>query len=255
MTGPEQVIRAAGPGQTGLLYLDQTGSTNTWAREHLSLLGDLDAVYTTDQTKGRGRLGRTWENARGDGLYYTILVRRPLADPLALPLLASVAAARALKELFGLDCQIKWPNDLLVEGRKVCGILCELVPEGILCGIGINLRQSPEFFVRAGLPYGGSVYGLTGVMPGPDAAQTLALLLADHGFAPLMEEFAVRGFAAIREEYRAACVNLGRPVEFDGGRGIARDLDEQGRLLVRTETGETAVFTGEVSVRGIYGKL
>lgn len=286
-----------------LYYLEQVDSTNNWAKAHLAGLAHLDAVYAASQTAGKGRLGRSWQNAGQEGLYYTIVCKAPLADPASLPLLASLAAAGALKELFGLCCQIKWPNDLLAGGKKLCGILCEATPEGIVCGIGVNLWQSEEFFAARGLPHATSAAAALaaqradgekgpgvpqdtsapqnmghapdadapppGIGKAPDAgraqnpqAGTLppnaARLLAEGisaRFAALLPPFAQNGFGALRQEYCRHCVNLGREVEFAGGRGIARDIDEQGRLLVETGAGETAVFTGEVSVRGIYGRV
>jgi len=96
------------------------------------------------------------------------------------------------------------------------------------------------------------------LQPGATLPQNAAQLLARKigtEFAALLPGFAQQGFAALREEYCRLCVNLGREVEFAGGRGIARDIDGQGRLLVETEAGGAAVFTGEVSVQGIYGEV
>lgn len=269
-----------------LIFLDEVDSTNNWAKAHLAELGHLDAVYAASQTAGKGRLGRGWANAGEEGLYYTIACKAPLRDPASLPLLASLAAAGAVRELFGLDCQIKWPNDLLTGGKKLCGILCEATPEGIVCGIGVNLWQDDAYFAARELPYAtsvalalrrqggeaagaaaekqtgeddGQIAGWQGeARPAPgqraDITRALAARISAN-FAALLPGFAAEGFAALRRAYKARCVNLGRPVEFAGGRGVAKDIDEAGRLVVETEQGETAVFTGEVSVRGIYGRV
>ena len=210
-------------------YLPECGSTNAYVKEHFEEFGPVGAVYTENQTAGRGRLGRSWVNAEGKALYYTAAIREPLAQPATLPLLASLAVRTQLRLRYGVDCQIKWPNDLLLNGKKIVGILCESVSygyqqqgRGILCGIGINL--------------------------------------ADFGFDRNLYQFARDGFAPFREEYKAACVNLGRRVTFDlpdgrQGAGEAVDVDEEGRLVVRTDSGEVHVFTGEVSVHGIYGAV
>ena len=189
-------------------YLPECGSTNAYVKEHFEEFGPVGAVYTENQTAGRGRLGRSWVNAEGKALYYTVAIREPLAQPATLPLLASLAVRTQLKLRYGVDCQIKWPNDLLLNGKKIVGILCE----------------------------------------------------GDFGFDRNMYVFARDGFAPFREEYKAACVNLGRRVTFDlpdGGQGAgeAVDVDEEGRLVVRTDSGEVHVFTGEVSVHGIYGAV
>ena len=154
-----------------------------------------------------------------------------------------------------------------LNGKKIGGILCESVcygyqqqGRGILCGIGINLAQPQSYFDAANLPNGTSL-ALQGA--NVDLAADPAWLaegLTDFGFDRNLYTFARDGFAPFREEYKAACVNLGRRVTFDlpeGGQGAgeAIDVDEEGRLVVRTDSGEVHVFTGEVSVHGIYGAV
>ena len=248
-------------------YLPECGSTNAYVKEHFEEFGSVGAVYTENQTAGRGRLGRSWVNAEGKALYYTVAIREPLAQPSTLPLLASLAVRTQLKLRYGVDCQIKWPNDLLLNGKKIVGILCEGVSygyqqqgRGILCGIGINLAQPQSYFDAAGLPNGTSL-ALQGakVDLSTDPAW-LAEGLTDFGFDRSLYVFARDGFAPFREEYKAACVNLGRRVTFDlpdgsQGAGEAVDVDDEGRLVVRTDSGEVHVFTGEVSVHGIYGAV
>ena len=111
-------------------YLPECGSTNAYVKEHFEEFGPVGAVYTENQTAGRGRLGRSWVNAEGKALYYTVAIREPLAQPATLPLLASLAVRTQLKLRYGVDCQIKWPNDLLLNGKKIVGILCEGVSYG-----------------------------------------------------------------------------------------------------------------------------
>ena len=102
-------------------YLPECGSTNAYVKEHFEEFGPVGAVYTENQTAGRGRLGRSWVNAEGKALYYTVAIREPLAQPATLPLLASLAVRRQLQLRYGVDCQIKWPNDLLLNGKKCRG--------------------------------------------------------------------------------------------------------------------------------------
>ena len=248
-------------------WLSECGSTNAYAKEHFEEFGPVGAVYTTNQTAGRGRLGRSWVNAEGRALYYTAVIREPLAQPATLPLLASLAVRDQLAQRYGVDCQIKWPNDLLLNGKKIVGILCESVSygyqmqgRGIVCGIGINLAQPQSYFDAADLPNGTSLE-LQGAAVDLDAdPQWLAEALTDFGFDRPLYTFAREGFAPFREEYKAACINLGRHVTFDlpGGElgsGTAIDVDADGQLIVRTDSGEEKVFTGEVSVHGIYGAV
>ena len=219
-------------------WLSECGSTNAYAKEHFEEFGPVGAVYTTNQTAGRGRLGRSWVNAEGRALYYTAVIREPLAQPATLPLLASLAVRDQLAQRYGVDCRIKWPNDLLLNGKKIVGILCESVSygcqmqgRGIVCGIGINLAQPQSYFDAANLPNGTS-----------------------------LELQGAKGDLAADPQYKAACVNLGRHVTFDlpgggTGSGTAIDVDAGGQLIVRTDSGEEKVFTGEVSVHGIYGAV
>ncbi len=247
--------------------LAECESTNAYAKEHFEEFGPVGAVYTTSQTAGRGRLGRSWANAAGQALYYTAVIREALVQPETLPLMASLAVRKQLSLRYGVECQIKWPNDLLLGGKKIAGILCEAVSygwggngRGIICGIGINLAQPQSYFDEAGLPHASSL-ALQGAQVDLAADPGwLAENLTDFGFDQQLYCFAREGFAPYREAYRAACVNLGRAVYFDlpgggQGAGTAVDVDDAGRLVVRTETGETHVFTGEVSVRGIYGAV
>ncbi len=252
-----------------LRYLPACDSTNRYAKANIAAFGAVGAVYTTSQTAGRGRLGRAWENAAERGFYYTAVITEPLAQPSTLPLLASYLVCEQLRIAYQLDCQIKWPNDILVQGKKICGILCESVSfgeglqgRGIVCGIGINLTQTAAQFAAQNLPHATSL-----AMACPqltieveDIARTLALALTDFGFDRALYHFASEGFAPYRADYCSRCVNLGKAVNFDLpdgtiGHGTATDIDEDGQLVVQCDNGEARVFTGEVSVRGIYGKV
>ena len=113
-----------------VIYLPEVDSTNLWAKHNLDKFGLIGAVYTTHQTAGRGRLGRSWLDAPHKGLYYTAVIRTDLVQPATLPLFASLAVCDALRERYRIDCQIKWPNDLLLNGKKIVGILCEVGPDG-----------------------------------------------------------------------------------------------------------------------------
>ena len=243
-----------------LEYLPRVGSTNRWAKENCARFGSLGAVYTMDQTEGRGRLGRRWENAAGQGLYYTAVVAQPLAQPETLPQLMSLVAARALAARYGVQCQIKWPNDLLLNGKKIAGILCESTqgPAGRvwILGIGINLAQPAACFAAQGLPHAGSLAGQGVCVDAAADAPALARALT-QGLADALPDFAAAGFAPLRAGYCAACVNLGKTVTWQEKqadvRGICTDVDENGRLVVKTDAGQQEIFTGEVSVQGIYG--
>ena len=123
--------------------LSETDSTNTrlkeWARE-----GRIAAPYvlTADsQTAGRGRLGRQFVSPPGTGLYMSLFFSLPPWDPGLTAILAAVAACRAIEELTDARPKIKWVNDLFFRGKKICGILAERIDEGIILGVGVNLRR------------------------------------------------------------------------------------------------------------------
>ena len=239
-----------------LTALPAADSTNLYCKAHLSRMGHFDAVWTTCQTAGRGRRGHVWQNAPGAALYYTILFKEPLADPACLPLASGLAAARALEECFGVECALKWPNDLLLGGKKAVGILCEGFGGAFVSGIGVNLSQTGEFFAAAGLPHGVSVAGHLGHPLPPDAPRQLAEALSRRFTADEdLQRFYREGFAPLRGAYTARCVNLGRQVWFEGGEGVAETVDEQGRLVVAAQGGLRHVLSGEVSVKGIYGRV
>ncbi len=240
-----------------MLFLEETSGTNAYCRAHFDELADGAVVYSTNQTNGRGRLGRTWLNAPGHALYYSQVIKRPLANPACLPLAASLGVEDALERMYGIAAQIKWPNDLLLNGRKLAGILCEGIMRdgsiaGYIFGVGINLSQSEAFFERNGLEHATSVFVETGEKPRDIGALALAVT---EGVSAVLSCFATEGFAPLRGEYRVRCVNLLREVSSGDVRGVATDVDLEGRLVVRTEGGEVKVFTGEVSVDGIYGYL
>ena len=245
-----------------ILYLEQCTSTNQWAKEHSEKLCPFGAVYTMDQTQGRGRLGRQWENAAGKALYYTVAHTRPMCQPEAQPLLMSLVVQDALHQQFGVDCQIKWPNDILLNGCKLAGILCEstVTPAGQLwvLGVGVNLAQPQSYFTGQGLPYAGSL-AMAGVPVQPEqAAHELAVRITAL-LEQRMADFCAEGFAPLRKDYCAACVNLGRHITWqkDGATvgGTCRDVDNDGHLMVESDAGKQEIFTGEVSVQGIYGSL
>ena len=241
-----------------LISLPSVENTNTWAKEHLDRFGAFGAVYTTSQTAGRGRLGRTWVNAAGQALYYSCVVREPLVQPETLPLLACLVTAKVLHGRYGIDCRIKWPNDLLLNGKKIVGILCEGVPDkgAWIMGIGINLAQPQSYFDQAGLPHGASLLPSGVPVQVERDADILAAGLTEPGFSAVMPRFAKEGIEPFLSDYRTHCVNLGRHVSYDGGEGTALDVDKDGRLVVSDDaTGEHRIFSGEVSVRGVYGAV
>ncbi len=227
-----------------LLQFDELDSTNSYCKRCAVRLPHGAVVMARSQTSGRGRSGRAWTSPDA-GLMFSVLLKEELPSPVqTLPLRCALGVREALAAY--VDCGIKWPNDLIVDGKKLVGILCESGVCGAeayaVCGIGINLD-----FGSAPRPvsYATDLRVLTGRVPD-------RMELARAAFSALDRVFA-SSWTALLPSYRAACVNLGRSVRLEDGReGTAEDLDETGRLLVRCEDGLVAVGAGECQVQGVY---
>lgn len=229
------------------VLLSETSSTNDVAREQArkGASGGF-LVAASRQTKGRGRLGRGWESPPDRGLYVSILLRPdlPVTEAGKLTILSSVSMVDAIETVSGLRPQIKWPNDLLVGGRKLAGVLIETEHKGgrlvfAVIGIGLNVRQedgdfSPDVRNRAT-----SLYLVTGRMY-RRADLLVALLQA-------LERRLSRPFDEAREAWTASSLTLGQRVTLTTvhGRkhGQALGLDESGALLLRGDSGEVETVT------------
>ncbi len=227
--------------------LDETTSTNDLAREEGRMGTPAGWLFAAArQTAGRGRLGRSWESPAGRGLYVSILLRPALsvAETGQLPILASVAAVDAVEALTGWRPQIKWPNDLVLRGRKLGGLLIETETSGpaiafAVIGIGINVRHAEEDFSPEVRGLATSLYLATGHLY--RRADLLVALL--HAF----ERRLARPFAEAREAWSASSLTLGQRVELTTARGRRRGqalgLDDSGALLLRTDSGEVETIT------------
>jgi BirA family biotin operon repressor/biotin-[acetyl-CoA-carboxylase] ligase len=208
------------------------------------------------QTGGRGRLGRSFDSAPGAGVYLSVLLR-PACPPAALMTLtaqAAVAARRAIRAVTGAETGIKWVNDLVLKGKKLCGILTELSLEAesglvsyAVVGVGINCNRPAGAFPPELRETAGSILSETGKRVDRNALA-----------AALIRELSALPGLDWRAEYRAACVNLGKDVQILApGQpprvGVALDVGPEAELIVQTESGIEAVRSGEVSVRGLYG--
>ena len=245
-----------------LRCFDEIDSTNSYLkREALAGAPHQTAAVANRQTAGRGRMARSFLSPADRGVYLSVLLRPHLPPEALLGAtgMAAVAVCGAVEKIAGVRPGIKWTNDLVLNNKKLCGILTELALEGetgltesLVIGAGVNVSHTPEDF-------------------GPEVA-AIATSLAQEGYpvsrpalaAAMIEAFCRLGdclggdTAAWVDAYRRDCVTLGRDVRLlwtDGqARAKALDIDEQFGLVVRLEDGtETTVRTGEVSVRGLYG--
>lgn len=243
--------------------LEEVDSTNT-ACKRLAAEGAADGtvVMADMQTAGKGRRGRRFVSPRGKGLYLSVLWRpeRPAEALLPLTALAAVAACRAMERVCSAAPEIKWPNDLVLQGKKLCGILTEMSLEGesghveyVVVGIGINCRQRPEDF---GPELADMAVSLDMVLPGAVRRAALAAALMEE-LDLLRREILPRPELWL-EEYRRRCLTVGRRVKILRGQqsseAEAVAVDESFGLTVRCDNGAVeTLHSGEVSVRGLYG--
>ncbi|MDR1785499.1 MAG: biotin--[acetyl-CoA-carboxylase] ligase [Spirochaetaceae bacterium] len=250
-------------------------STNSHARRLLAEAGALRdpqgmltgagrrlhrSFFAADtQSAGRGRMGRSFSSPPGCGLYFTLVFcpSSPVTDPARHTTSAAVAVCRTLSSLYGIDCGIKWVNDIFFQGKKICGILTEGVSslesggiEALVTGIGINVREPPGGFPPELRPIAGAV-----TAEFPPAVPPRNRLAGELAFN-LLRVFEGEDPASVLEEYKARSIILGKEVEVHslGGNtpfytAAALDIDGNARLVVRTQSGETLrLSSGEVRI-------
>ncbi len=248
------MISPPGPahGSAPIIRLGIVDSTQARAFD-LAARGAPDAtvVVADHQTAGRGRRGRTWQDAPGASLLVSIVVRTRLAarDMPWLSYVAAVAVAEALEAAAGLRPRLKWPNDVLVDGRKIAGILLEArlgVPGSgdgapvTIVGIGINLEPAslpPDLADRA------TCVRLAAARPVEREALLQAVLTAFRAWRARLEEGEVE---PIRQRWLELAETIGRSVEIGDTRGVAAGLDADGALLVDGAGGRRRVMAGEL---------
>lgn len=242
-------------------YHDQLDSTNTRCKD-LAREGGAHGmlVISEEQTMGRGRLNRGWISQPGRGIWMTLLVRprgmMPERAP-ALVLLAAVATAMACERVSGVEVMIKWPNDLVAQGKKICGMLLEMGAgmdgvEWAVIGIGINIKGSD--FPEELRDKAGDLAGIAGREI--ERAALVREFLCQ--FERLYNQYCLGGMSTIYTLYRNRSITLGRQVRAlcpDGEYlGVAQDIDEDGTLILETQDGERIrLRVGDVSVRGVMG--
>ena len=218
-------------------------------------------VMAEQQTNGKGRMGRAWASSAGAGLWFSVVIKPavPLAQASLYSFVAAVAVAEAIRQETALQVQLKWPNDVLLNGRKLCGILLELVPCAknetyIIIGIGVNVNQQKSEFPDELQDKAVSI-----AMAAHQQYDCLALLSPvlqklDENCMLLERE----GFAPLREKWKQLSCMIGQTVSVqpkgaEAYIGVSEDLAMDGTLLVRTQNGVIPVMTGDVSLRAKDG--
>ncbi|MGI6570208.1 MAG: biotin--[acetyl-CoA-carboxylase] ligase [Caldicoprobacterales bacterium] len=246
-------------------FHDSIDSTNTRAKE----LAQEGAAHGTlvaaeEQRKGRGRLGRSWDSPPGMGIWMSVILR-PAFPPRFAPrmtALAGLAVLDAVNMLTGSRALIKWPNDIIINRKKVCGILTEMqadpdLIEYVIIGIGMNVNTPKEGFPEELAHSATSLLLETGQEV--NRCQMTACIL--NSFEKLYDCYEkTTDFSGMMERYRSQCITLGkrvRVVSLSGEwEGTALDLTEDCELVVELEDGSRCtVLSGDVSVRGIAGYL
>jgi len=226
-----------------LIVLEQVESTNTMLKEMLKKGADFGTVvYSENQTAGQGRRGKYWHSKAGKNISVSLSLRAFREDGL-MSLAAGVAVVEAIKDLWGegLDIGIKWPNDVMIGGKKLCGISCEKIGEHIVLGVGVNVNN-------IGFP--------------KELTQLATSLYLETGkkwdLLQLRDEIVSRIFAPIPKDIlskvRTLCINLGQNVRILGengavDEGMAVDIDTDGSIIIQQNTCRKNFYSGEISLR------
>ena len=243
-----------------VIYFDETDSTNTRAK----LFGEEGAadgtlVVADCQNMGKGRRGRSFSSPRGQSIYMTFLLRPDILPIRAsmITILSAMAVRSALSEICGIDSLIKWPNDVVADGKKICGILTEMSAEltkvnYVVVGIGINVNNEKMSKDIENVAI--SARMLTG------SIQRRSLIIGSvcKWFGIYYDKFiSTQNLSLIKEEYNQYLVNFDKEVEIvrdnESYRAKSLGIDDEGRLLVERDGKTETVLSGEVSVRGVYG--
>jgi len=196
-----------------------------------------------EQTAGRGRMGRRWDAPASSSILFSVLLRPPPERRAAeLTLVAGVATAVAVEHATGLAAQLKWPNDVMLNRRKVAGVLAELKDAAVILGIGLNVNQKPGELPAEAKATAGSLRSVTGreYERGPILANLLLEL--EHRY----DAWRAGGIDAIYDDLGSRDFLRGRRVTVDGVAGTAQMIARDGRLVVETESGPVVVESGEV---------
>lgn len=244
-----------------LLYFEELESTNTFCRQKGDLYPDGTLVVANIQTAGRGSRGRGWESPENVSVYMTVLLK-PDISPEFAPRLTPVMAVSIVRALsaMGIDAKIKWPNDVVLNGKKLVGILTEMSAEmdyihQVIIGAGINVltEQFPEEIAHRAT----SLYLETGNRYSRSAIVAEIMNCFEEDYHIFLQTCDLSGLLEPYKQYSATLGNtvrvLDRKKEYAG---FAVDIDAEGRLLVEKEDKTLVkVFADEVSVRGIYGYI
>ena len=235
------------------VHLKEVDSTNEYVKQHITELEDMTAVYASKQNSGHGRLGRKWIDTGDNNLYMT-LVLKPFKD--LNPLYAnftqylSVTLAMLLEEEYDLKTQIKWPNDVLVNGKKIAGILAEGTTiggefQGLALGIGVNLNTPKNILKTIDKP-ATSLFCETGEIVNCEIF--LEKLLSK--FCLLYDSFINNGFVSVKDFYTERAFFLGKEISINVlgtiHKGVAENITDNGSLILNENNERNIYFIGDI---------
>ena len=241
-----------------VVFLPEIDSTNNLVKTYLANGADEGLVVVAEsQTGGRGRMGRAWHSPPEVGVYLSVLLKPPI-EPDHLPhftLLAGVAAVLTVNEFSHPPASLKWPNDVLIHGKKVCGLLCELTqnqgePSGLIIGIGFNVNHLPDQFPEDLKNTATSLRVINSCLTDRLAVIRSFLMNLDREYQIYLKE----GPRPMIEKWGLNTDLFGKKVAITRGTdittGTAMRLDELGRLVLRRDDGHEETFdSGEVTLR------
>ncbi len=241
-----------------IVFLHEATSTNDFAKELANYGADEGTVVLAEnQSAGKGRLGRVWLSPRG-GLYFSIILKPKIkiSDAVKLVFVASLAVAESIRNLYGLKVETKWPNDVLVDGKKVCGILAETSSIGerlkfVVLGVGVNVNLNVEKAFPKELQE--SATSLQDMLGRKVEIEKLFKKLLER-LERLYTLFLKNGFTQILEKWKKFASFLGCQVEVSSDSqkwsGTALDVEEDGSLSLKLENGTVKRFlSGDITLR------
>lgn len=254
---------------SSILYFDVIDSTNNYAKKVASEgCKDGTVIIAESQIAGRGRLGRTWDSSDKKGIWMSVILKPLVApeDVQIITLAASVAVVSAINQISGIKAGIKWPNDIIIEGRKVCGILTEMSTEMeqvnfLVIGIGLNVNHESEDFPSdikdkaISLKMAGCRECIAG-HGNFDRIEIIKRILCE--LERIYSKITNGTVSEIISEWKQNSVTLGKEVKVSSRErqysGIAIDITDEGKLIVKCTDGVTReISTGEIAVKGALG--
>ena len=229
------------------VILESVDSTNSYLKRIIKEDGLTQglAVMAKSQSAGRGRLGRSWLSEKGSTLCMSIGVKNDYAE--GFTLLVALAVYEALKPFCSdKNLQIKWPNDIVAENKKLCGILCERVNEYTVIGVGVNVNNKsfhPEIAHKAT-----SLYLLNGKKN--DVSEVFEAV--NSAFENVLTKYDFAFTHDAKAEFESLCINLGKTIFTDNLSGVATGVADNGELLIKADDKIVSITSGEVAVHGIY---